>query len=202
MELRRHGADSAVLRLRPPAALATLFLLLPVTALVASQPSAVGALVVVSLLLLTAPLVLPRLDVGPRGLVVDGVLRRRVVPWTAVDRVRQTWFATLVLHDGREIIVLAAPVVESMVEFRTWSVGDDDMFLRDSVRRGARPGAASSLVVARIEACRLSGMGARAPGPGAPDDVVTQWRAPVLAAASTVVVTWFVLLAAVLASWF
>lgn len=162
------------MRLRPPTVVPVLVLLaaaavvLPVTS---GRPAVVVPVLAV-LLLVAAPLVLPRLDVHRDHVDVRGVLRRHVVPWARVRAVRQGWFVVLDLDDGRSLRVLAAPVVPSMVAFRTWSVGDDDLFLRDSTWQRTHPGASSSLWVEVLESSRSA-----APVPTGPvPPVRSGWR--------------------------
>lgn len=190
------------MRLRPPTAPAVLLLLGLATVLLTQRPGTGAVLVAVPLLLLAAPLVLPCLEVSAHGLVVTGVLCRHVVPWPAVDGVRQAWFVTLDLSDGRRITVLAVPVVASMLAFRTWSVGDDDFFLRDSTRRLGHPGAAASTAVELVLAHRPVDPRPRE-DTGDPDEedgvVSTRWRLVVLVTGAVVVVGWLVVMGWLLA---
>lgn len=143
-------------------------------------------LAVVPVVLLTLPVTLPRLHLGTTGAVVAGVLRRWQLPWYRVAGVRQGWFLTLDLDDGRSVRVLAAPVVASMVAFRQWSVGDDDLFLRDSVRQPSYPGATRPLLVELVESYRAS----RPAGPPSVSDVRVGWNSPVLVGATALVLLW------------
>jgi hypothetical protein len=143
-------------------------------------------LAVVPVVLLTLPVTLPRLHLDTAGAVVAGVLRRWQVPWDRVAGVRQGWFLTLDLVDGRSVRVLAAPVVASMVAFRQWSVGDDDLFLRDSVRQPSYPGATRPLLVELVESYRAS----LPVGQSSVSGVRVGWNTAVLVGAAALVLLW------------
>jgi hypothetical protein len=194
------GGDVPDVRvLRAPGGLAATVLVAVVTAAAAiSAPPEASALevvrrsvlAVVPVVLLTLPVTLPRLHLGTGGAVVDGVLRRWRVPWDRVSQVRQGWFLTLDLDDGRSVRALAAPVVTSMVAFRQWSVGDDDLFLRDSARRPSYPGATRPLLVELVESYRA----ARRGEPPTPSEVRVRWQTPVLVVLAVLVLLWLVAL--------
>lgn len=178
--------------LRPPGAagLVVAVLLVTLAVGVSGAGASAGLLLPAGLALgLCGAFVLPSLRVDGSGLVVRGVVRRHVVPWGAVAVVRQGWFLTLDLLDGRRLVCLAVPVVGSMLDHRSWTVDEDnDMFLRDSTRARPFPGARSlalELVLAHRPPPAPGGAGRGATGAVATGAAVrTTWRPSGLAVVS------------------